>query len=138
GAAARELLSGATANDRFEIAFFDHALHPLTSRGNAEKDSKRRDFSTGELLDKLAVPEACYGGTNFGPAMEWARDVMAKAPQGARRLHIFTDLQRSGLAWSEVDALPEDVATQLHDLGRSAVNNIATIEARAERTWLRP
>src|SRR5262249_40243616 len=59
-------------------------------------------------------------------------------PHGARRLHVFTDLQRSGLAWSEVDALPEDATTQLHDLGRSAVNNIAVIEARAERIWLRP
>src|SRR5206468_5697041 len=55
-----------------------------------------------------------------------------------KRLHIFTDLQQSGLAWSEVDPLPDDVLTQLHDLGRSAVNNVAVIEARAERSWLRP
>src|SRR5438874_5884647 len=32
-ASARELLASATANDRFEIAFFDHAIHPLTQRG---------------------------------------------------------------------------------------------------------
>ena len=70
--------------------------------------------------------------------MEWARDVLAKAPPGPRQLHIFTDLQQSGLAWSEVDELPEDVATHLHDLGRSAVNNLAVTEARPERAWLRP
>ncbi|OYV71579.1 MAG: hypothetical protein B7Z72_06625, partial [Gemmatimonadetes bacterium 21-71-4] len=70
--------------------------------------------------------------------MDWARDVLAKAPPGPRKLHIFTDLQRSGLAWSEVDALQDDVVTTLHDLGRSAVNNIAVVEARAESAWLRP
>jgi len=67
-----------------------------------------------------------------------ADDVLAKAPPGARRLVIFTDLQRSGLAWTEVETLPENVATQIHDLGRSAVNNVAVVEARAERSWLRP
>src|SRR5262245_19842289 len=83
---ARQLLSGANANDRFEIALFDHALHPLTAGGGTEKDAKHHEFSTRELLDKLTAPEACYGGTNFGPAMEWARDALAKAPHGARRL----------------------------------------------------
>jgi hypothetical protein len=63
--------------------------------------------------------------------------VLAKAPPGPRVLHIYTDLQQSGLAWSEVDALPEDVASHLHDLGRAAVSNVAVVEARAERAWLR-
>ena len=53
-------------------------------------------------------------------------------------LHVFTDFQQSGLAWSEVDELPEDVESHLHDLGRSAVNNLAVTEARPERAWLRP
>src|SRR5437763_10945348 len=35
-AAARELLSSATANDRFEIAFFAHAMHPLSAGATGE------------------------------------------------------------------------------------------------------
>jgi hypothetical protein len=136
-ASARELLGDATQNTRFEIAFFDHAVRPL-GQAAAEKDEKRRDLSAQELTSLLVAPELCAGGTDFGVALEWARDVLAKSPAGKKRLHIFTDLQQSGLAWSEVDALPEDVATELHDLGRHAVNNVAVVEARAERTWLRP
>ncbi|HET6881851.1 MAG TPA: BatA domain-containing protein [Pirellulales bacterium] len=124
----RELLSQAAENSRFEIAFFDHQVHPLSGPSVA----------ASEIATKLTAPPACYGGTDYGAAMDWARDVLAKAPPGPRKLHIFTDLQRSGLAWSEVDALQDDVVTTLHDLGRSAVNNVAVVEARAERAWLRP
>jgi uncharacterized membrane protein len=151
----RELVSQAKENSRFEIAFFDHAVHPLGSETRGTKQpagekSSRPDssvsapatkdsgLSAAEIASKLAAPAACYGGTDYGAAMDWARDVLAKAPPGPRKLHIFTDLQRSGLAWSEVDTLQDDVLTTLHDLGRSAVNNIAVVEARAERVWVRP
>jgi hypothetical protein len=133
----QEILRAAQDNSRFEIAFFDHGVHPLAPPPQDAKES-RRDVSAAELLKKLEPPEACFGATDYGVAMEWARDVLAKAPPGPRRLHVFTDFQRSGLAWSEVDDLPDDVATHLHDLGRAAVNNIAVIEARVERAWLRP
>jgi hypothetical protein len=132
-------LQAAPDNSRFEIAFFDHAIHPLVPAAPEDgKAPRRRDVSAAELAKKLQAPEACFGATDYGAAMEWARDVLAKAPPGPRRLHVYTDFQRSGLAWSEVDDLPDDVATQLHDLGRAAVNNVAVIESRVERAWLRP
>lgn len=134
--AAKELLRSAPDNTRFEIAFFDHVIHPL--RGPEKKKDSARELGRDELAQELKVPEACHGATDYGAAMEWARDVLAKAPRGPRQLHVFTDFQRSGLAWSEVDVLPEDIDTQLHDLGRAAVNNIAVTEARPDRTWLRP
>lgn len=134
--AVQELLKSDQDNSRWEIAFFDHAVHPL-AEGAAAVD-ERRDVSAAELVELLKAPEVCYGGTDYGAAMEWARDVLAKAPPGPRSLHVFTDLQRSGLAWSEVDSLQDDVVTSLHDLGRSAVNNVAVTEARADRVWLRP
>ncbi|HXT57923.1 MAG TPA: BatA domain-containing protein [Pirellulales bacterium] len=153
-AAVRELLDHAEENTRFEIAFFDQAVRPLTDSGRQSEpeasafgpelvggratERDRRDVSAAELSAKLVAPEACYGGTDYGAAMDWARDVLAKAPPGPRFLHVYTDLQRSGLAWSEVDALQDDVVASLHDLGRSAVNNVAVVEARAERVWLRP
>jgi Aerotolerance regulator N-terminal/von Willebrand factor type A domain len=134
-AAVHTLLSKADPKERFEIAFFDHAVHPLGSGGQA---AAGRELTAGPLLDRLKAPEHCYGGTDYGAALEWARDALAKSPASERRLHIFTDLQQSGLAWTEVDALPADVVSQLHDLGRAATNNVAVTEARAERTWLRP
>jgi hypothetical protein len=138
-AEAQSLLRTALDNTRFEIAFFDHAVHPLAAPlAEGERGAERRDVPRSELLKRLKAPAACYGATDYGAAMEWARDVLAKAPPGPRQLHVFTDFQRSGLVWSEVDALPEDVATHLHDLGRSAVNNIAVTEARLERSWIRP
>ena len=160
----RELLSQAAENTRFEIALFDHAVHPLGGEGekgragegetlpsergprspplplspSPPRGTPSAAMSAAEISKQLTAPPACYGGTDYGAAMEWARDVLAKSPPGPRYLHVFTDLQRSGLAWSEVDTLQDDVVTTLHDLGRSAVNNIAVTEARAERVWLRP
>jgi hypothetical protein len=147
-ASAKELVTSAGSNTRFEVAFFDHAVRPLaqsspsalrgTGDSRSEPPPRQRDLSTAELLGKLGAPKICAGGTDYGAAIDWARDVLAKSPAGPRQLHIFTDLQQSGLAWSEVDSLPDDVLTHLHDLGRAAVNNIAVTEARPERTWLRP
>lgn len=137
-AATQELLAQAADNTRFEIAFFDHAVRPLLAGEAAAEGGERRDASAAELAGKLAAPASCSGGTDYGAAMDWARDVLAKAPPGPRHLHVFTDLQRSGLAWSEIDVLPDDVVSHLHDLGRSAVNNVAVTEARVERPWLRP
>ena len=136
--AAKDIVTSAGSNTRFEIAFFDHAVRPLGNPHATRDESKQRDVSPTELLKLLVAPEVCAGGTDYGAAMDWARDVLAKSPAGPRKLHIFTDLQQSGLAWSEVDTLPDDVVTQLHDLGRAAVKNIAVTEARPERTWLRP
>jgi len=133
-----DLVSKAGNNSRFEIAFFDHAIHPIFAPVMDAEKSKPRDPGRNEILTKLVAPEACHGGTDYGVALEWARDTLAKAPAGPRVLHILTDLQQSGLAWSEVDELPEDVTTHLHDLGRSAVSNLAVTEARPERSWLRP
>lgn len=133
--AVRELLAKADENTRFEIAFFDHAVRPLIE---APAEGERRDVSAAEISSLFKAPEKCCGGTDYGAAMDWARDVLAKAPPGPRRLHIYSDMQRSGLAWSEVGALADDVVTTLNDLGRSAVNNLAVTEARAERVWVRP
>ena len=137
-ATVREHVSKSNANDRFEIALFDHAVHALTAGSGGRESGTSAELSAAQLLDKLAAPAVCTGGTDYGGAMAWARDVLAKAPATGRRLEIYTDLQRSGLAWTELDAMPDSVVTQVHDLGRAAVNNVSVVEARAERTWLRP
>ena len=132
----KALLGAAAENTRFEVAMFDHAVHPVVESSAADSSSSG-ETSARELIARLAAPVQCTGGTDYGSAMEWARDVLTP-PAAAKHLHVFTDLQRSGLAWSEVDSLPENVIAHVHDLGRAAVNNVAVTEARAERSWVRP
>ena len=132
---AKSVMGQAAANTRFEVAFFDHAVHPLVEVSAGDK--AHRDTPTSELLDLLQPPQVCSGGTDYGAALEWTRDVLTP-PAVEKHLHIYTDLQQSGLAWSEVDSLPDTVVSHIHDLGRAAINNVAVTEARAERSWIRP
>lgn len=135
-AESKALLGQAADNTRFEIALFDHAVHPLVET-QADGNRTDRETPTSELITLLRAPRQCSGGTDYGAAMEWARDILAP-PAVAKHLHIYTDMQRSGLAWSEVDALPDTVVAHVHDLGRAAINNVAVTEARPERAWIRP
>ncbi|HVW00318.1 MAG TPA: hypothetical protein VHB77_08260, partial [Planctomycetaceae bacterium] len=76
--------------------------------------------------------------TNYGRALAWARDACLKEDAGPTELHLFTDLQRSGLDWTEFEPLPASVVTHLHDLGKPTVNNLAVTEVHTPRLWVRP
>ncbi len=129
---ARKLIESSGSKTRFEVAFFDHAVRPITTT----KDS---DGVTGQaVLARLQAPATAFGATNYGAVFAWARDICVKAPPGRKQLHLFTDLQRSGLDWTEVEPLPAEVQSHLHDLGNSVVNNVAVIEVRTPRLWVRP
>jgi hypothetical protein len=129
---ARKLIESSGSKTRFEVAFFDHAVRPIT----ATKDS---DGVTGQaVLARLQAPIAAFGATNYGAVFAWARDICVKAPPGRKQLHLFTDLQRSGLDWTEVEPLPAEVQSHLRDLGNSVVNNVAVTEVRTPRLWVRP
>lgn len=128
---AQKLIQSAGNQTRAEIAFFDYVVYPLGAN-----DGK---FAAGSRpLAELKVPEASFGATNFGAAIAWARDICVKAPDGPKQFHFFTDLQQSGLDWTEVEAFPADVKVHLHDLGQSVVNNLAVTDIRTPRTWIRP
>ncbi len=131
-AEAKKLIQAAGNQTRFEVAFFDDSVHPLTKKmeGGGE--------TSDAVLVKLQAPEATFGATNFGTVFVWARDICVKAPAGVKQLHLFTDLQRSGLDWAEVEPLPGEVKPHLHDLGRPVVNNVAVTEVRTPRLWVRP
>lgn len=132
-AEAKQLVQNAGRDARVEVAFFDHIIHPLKQETS--------DTSDAILLDQLtqaASAPALFGATNYGVAFAWARDVLVNAPPGAKQLHLFTDLQRSGLDWTEVEPLPAEVRAHLHDLGRPVVNNVAVTEVRSPRQWIRP
>ena len=136
-AEAKRLIESAGTQTRFEVAFFDHDVHPLTE--SKAGDGAMSDGATGNgVLAKLQAPATLFGATNFGAVFAWARDICVKAPAGAKQLHLFTDLQRSGLDWTEVEPLPAEVKPHLHDLGRPVVNNVAVTEVRTPRLWVRP
>ena len=138
-AEAKRLIETAGSQTRFEVAFFDHDVHPLTDSNGKNQEPRAKNQITSEMvLAKLQAPAASFGATNFGAAFAWARDICVKAPAGVKQLHLFTDLQQSGLDWTEVEPLPLEVKPHLHDLGRPVVNNVAVTEVRTPRLWVRP
>ena len=136
-AEARKLIESSSPKTRFEVAYFDHSVRPVTNPKNQEPNSKN-SISGAALLAKLQAPTAAFGATNYGAVFDWARDICVKAPPGRKQLHLFTDLQQSGLDWTEVEPLPAEVRSHLHDLGNSVVNNLAVTEVRTPRLWVRP
>jgi hypothetical protein len=134
-AEARQVIAQADERTRVEVAFFDDAVHPLTDGADPQSQSTR-EIET--LSDRLRAPENLFGATDYGAALAWARDVCVKAAQTRKEVFLFTDLQRSGLDWSEVAPLPPEVAVHIHDLGRATVNNVAVTSARPERSVIRP
>jgi hypothetical protein len=129
---ARKLIESAAQGTRFEAAFFDHAVQPIMA-------TKEGDGATSQaVLERLQAPATSFGATNYGAVFAWARDICVKAPPGKKQLHLFTDLQRSGLDWTAVEPLPAEVQSHLHDLGNSVVNNVAVTEIRTPRLWVRP
>lgn len=134
-AEARKLIESSGSKTRFEVALFDHAVRPITDANSKNQEPRTK---SSELLAKLQAPTTAFGATNYGAVFAWARDICVKAPPGKKQLHLFTDLQRSGLDWTEVEPLPAEVQSHLHDLGNSVVNNVAVTEVRTPRLWVRP
>lgn len=136
---ARRLIESSGSKTRFEVAFFDHLVRPVGGANSKSQEPRTRNQISGdELLAKLQAPAADFGATNYGTVFAWARDICVKAPPSRKQLHLFTDLQRSGLDWTEVEPLPAEVQSHLHDLGNSVVNNVSVTEIRTPRLWVRP
>lgn len=125
---ARELVREAGENTRWEIALFDHAVHPFATDDGNEHPS----------LSDLTAPETAYDATDYGAAMAWARDVCIGAPQGRRDVSVLTDLQRSGLDWTTTEAFPPDVQAHIEDLGKPLANNVAVTSAVVSRNVIHP
>ncbi|MBI3866777.1 MAG: BatA domain-containing protein, partial [Planctomycetia bacterium] len=131
---ARDVIAKSGEKTQIEVAFFDQAVRPLGG-GQSTND---KDAKPAELLALLKAPEVAYSATNYGAALAWARDVCTNNPDGRREVHIFTDLQRSGLDWTNVEPLPPEVEMHVVDLGRTAVNNVALTTVQAARRLVRP
>jgi uncharacterized membrane protein len=127
---AKALVKESGKSTRVEVAFFDHTVRPV--------GADAASGTAGDVISGLIAPEVTFCSTDFGAAFSWARDVCVKAGPAEKELHVFTDLQRSGLDWSEVVAMPDDVSVELHDMGRDSPNNVAVTSVAANRTLIRP
>lgn len=128
---ARKLVEQHGDGAAVEIAFFDQQVCPL----KAGDDSRR---SAAELLSQWSAPRQSYAATDFAAAFRWAGDICATSKTKTQQLHIFTDLQRSGLAWSDVNPMPESAVVKIHDLGRDSPTNVAILDSTPKRMVVRP
>jgi hypothetical protein len=78
------------------------------------------------------------GATDYTIGLAWARDLLQRSPRARREIHLFTDLQRSGLRKSLPLELPPDIRVELHDVGQSLASNVAIVRAEAVRVEIRP
>ena len=135
---ARQLLTRSGEKTQVEAAFFDQAARPLGGNQASASAPGQSPPSSRELLSLLVAPQDTWSATNYGAALSWARDLFMGSPHGRKELHIFTDLQRSGLDWTNFEPLPADVEVHLVDLGRTAVNNVAVTGIQTARRLVRP
>ena len=125
-AQAQDVLKAADDNTGVEVAWFDHAVAPVA------------DEKQGAGSVTLKAPEQCYGATNYGAALMWARDRLLASDAAKKELYVFTDLQQSGLGWNTVEPLPESIVVTVRDIGRSVVSNVSIASTSAPRTLIRP
>ncbi len=135
---ARAVIQGSGDKTQFEVAFFDQAARPVGGKQTATDGSAKLETSVADLLSSLKAPETTFSATNYGAALAWARDLCLTSPHGRKELYVYTDMQRSGLDWTNVEPLPPEVELHLVDLGRTAVNNVAITNVQAARRIVRP
>lgn len=132
---AKEIIEKGGEELRVEVAFFDKDVHIL---GEGEEGSLAPDSPNYVKLTDLAAPDVSFFATSYGAAMSWARDICIRAEEPKKEIHIFTDLQRSGLDWTGTEPLPHDATVHVHDLGRALVNNLAVTSVQIPKTLIRP
>jgi Aerotolerance regulator N-terminal len=128
----KELITSAGDSTRWEVALFDHRVHPL-GQGDSAAVSPAKDIRSA-----LVPPSDLFGATDFGAAMEWARDACIRARPGPKDVFILTDLQRSGLGWTPTEAFPADVTLHVEDFGKPLTNNVAVTSVIASNPLPRP
>ena len=120
---ARAVVARSGPRTQVEVATFDREVHPLKDPAAALRAGLSPSAGTG---------------TDYAAALAWARDLCVRSRRPIRELHIFTDLQRSGLDRGESVTLPPGVDVHLVDLGRSFPKNVAVTALAASPASPRP
>ena len=119
---ASKLLATLPAGTAVHLAFFDGSgVMPVPS---------------GKLDDSPRLPGPA--GTDFARGLAWARDRVVQSRRQLRQVHLFTDLQRSGLDHPSGDEFPPGIEVAVVDVGRVLRGNLAVEDARAVRAEIRP
>ncbi len=85
-AQARSILEGMSPGDRIQTVLFSDSTRLL----NRPEASPRE---VGKLIDAL---EPGFAGTDYGPALRLADQLLAGAPEGSPEIHWISDFQESG------------------------------------------
>jgi hypothetical protein len=117
---AGELLEKLPAGTAAHLAYFDAA--------GVDPQSKAR-------IEKALVPE--NGGTDYGKALAWARDIVVGSRRARREVFLWTDLQSSGLRSRLDSPFPAGSRIEVIDVGRPLSRNLAVELVDAEQTDLR-
>ncbi len=132
---ARKVLAQCGVGTQVEAAWFDHAVHPIHVDPSGHLDGSLRDAQSA--LGETG-PRGPYGGTDYGAAMAWARDVATQSRRRRKTLYLFTDLQRSGLERTAAAPMPEDLQVHVIDLGRTYPENVAVTSVTTPKPVIRP
>lgn len=135
---AKRVISQYGEGTELQVAFFDHAVHPLATNDRANSQPSGATASLDEAAANLDSPGSLSSSTDYGAALAWARDACVASELGARELYLFTDLQRSGLDRTAADPLPDDVCVHLVDLGQMYPENVAVTRVTPRRLSVRP
>jgi hypothetical protein len=116
---AQTLLEETPAGAKVEVAVFADGVRPI----------RRED---------LDAQEASFAVTDYSAALRWAADATRLSSATAKRVHLITDLQQSGLQWSEAATMPADVSLEIHDVAETEMNNLAVTAAAPQRLVVHP
>lgn len=126
---AREVIRASGGQTHWELAFFDRDVDAVAESG---------DDSVTLAEAALAEERSPQSATNYGAAFAWARDLCLRHPHAETNIYLFTDMQRSGLEWTEVDPFPAETVAHVTDLGRDEVNNVSIVDVKPSGTLVRP
>jgi hypothetical protein len=115
--AADKVLKGLPEHTAVHLAYFD-------AQGVSPAAEAR--------IDRTRQPG--YAGTDFGPALRWARDRLVLSPRPQRKVVLVTDLQRSGLRGGHFEGFPPGMAVEVVEVGKPLIGNLAVVRADAAPT----
>jgi len=125
----KDLVKAQSGESEFRILFFDTEIHSA-SRPPSE--------SLETAMDRLQTPSHLSSATSYGTALAAARELCLKSNAPRQDVYLLTDLQRSGLDWSEETVFPESAHVHLEDFGREGISNVAVMQVVPAKLRLLP
>lgn len=122
---AADLVRQAGRGVTWDGADFDHDVYPWSGM-----------VKEGEIVPP--TPANLTGGTRFTAALAWGLDRLKSGARQGGRIHLLTDLQRSGIDVDDLGPWPADVRVEIHDVGKDSAANLAVTSAATAKPVVRP